>query len=85
MNEERLGVYPNEMLTRLWADILEQEGIGSFVKPEMGGCGPLRHNSFIPDSVFLLSEHIFRARAIIVASPGLESESEDESAENADA
>jgi hypothetical protein len=85
MSEERLGVYPNEMLARLWADILEQEGIGSFVKPELGGYGPLGHNSFIPHSLFVLSEHIVRGRAIIVESSGLESESENESAENADA
>jgi hypothetical protein len=65
MSEERLEVYPNEMLARLWADILEQEGIGSFVKPELGGYGPFGHNSFIPHSIFVLSENIVRARAII--------------------
>ena len=68
MSEERLEVYPNEMLARMWADILAQEGIGAFVRPALGGYGPLGHTSFIPHSIFVLSEHIVRAREIIQES-----------------
>lgn len=68
MSQERLEVFPNEMLAHMWADILSQEGIGAFVRPELGGYGPLGHNSFIPHSIFVLSEHIVRAREIIQES-----------------
>ena len=68
MSEERLEVYPNEVLARMWADILAQEGIGAFVRSELGGYGPLGQTSFIPHSTCVLSEHIARAREIIQES-----------------
>ena len=59
-----LATLPNEMEARLLVDRLEEEGIRSMIKPRGAGyalAGPL---SFIPHSVYVLEEHLERARQI---------------------
>ena len=65
MTETLLAVYPNEMLARLWADILSQDGIASVVKPQLGGYGPFGHDSFIHHGLYVMADNIERARAVI--------------------
>ena len=69
-DESLVDVFPNEMLARLWADILEQEGMQSLVKPQYAGYGAWGHDSFIPHGLYVLSEHTERARGIIKDSEG---------------
>ncbi len=63
--EELLEVYPNEMLAQFWADVLQQEGIRSLMKPQYGGYGAWGRDSFIPHALFVLTENIEQAREII--------------------
>ena len=71
-SESLVEVFPNEMLARLWADILSGEGIPSLMKPQFGGYGGWGHDSFIPHGLYVLGEHIERARDIIRDSDGEE-------------
>ena len=69
MNRERLlAVYPNEMLARMWADVLEQEGVRAMIKPQQAGYGGWGHDSFVPHAVYVLEEYIEKARRIIQPS-----------------
>ena len=64
----RLEVYANEMLARLCADILRDEGIESSVNPERGGYGIWGHDSFIPHTLWVLDSDVERARTCLQES-----------------
>lgn len=66
--ETLLKVYPNEMEAQLWAGILEEEGIRALVKPQGIGYGGWGQTVFIPHAVYVLTEDIENARAIIQTS-----------------
>ena len=63
--EELLEIYPNEMLAQFWANVLEQEGIRSMIKPQRAGYGMWGRDSFIEHGLYVLSENIEQARVII--------------------
>ena len=65
---EQLEVFDNEMEARMCASILEEEGIHALVKPLGMGYGGIGSNSFVPHGVYVLTEHIQNARAIIQTS-----------------
>jgi hypothetical protein len=69
-SESLVEVFPNEMLARLWADILSNEGIPSFVKPHFAGYGGWGPDSFIPHGLYVPGEHIEGARDSIRDSEG---------------
>ncbi len=58
-------IFPNEMITELWADILRQEGIKSMIKPQLGGYGPWGHDSFIPHGLYVSDDNAKRAKEIM--------------------
>lgn len=64
-NEVRVGTFPNEMLARYWAGVLEEEGIHSVVKPLMGGYGVLGQTPFIYHGLYVLRENEERALALL--------------------
>ncbi len=68
--ESLVEVFPNEMLARLWADILRNERIPSLVIPQFGGYGPWGHDSFIPHGLYVLGKNIEKAQAIIKDTEG---------------
>ena len=61
----RLEVYPNEMLARLSAAFLEREGVASVVRPEQGGYGLMGRTQFIMHGLWVLSERVDEARALL--------------------
>ena len=69
-SEALVQVFPNEMLARLWADILGNEGIASLIKPQFGGYGAWGHDSFISHGLYVLGKHTETALAIIKDSEG---------------
>lgn len=73
-SESLVEVFPNEMLARLWAGILQNEGVPSLVKPQFAGYGAWGHDSFIPHGLYVLGEHTERARGIIEDTEGGEVE-----------
>jgi hypothetical protein len=50
--------------------IFSNEGILSFVKPHLADYGGWGHDSFIPHGLYVLGEHIERARDSIRDSEG---------------
>ena len=66
--EELVEVFPNEMMASFWAGILQQEGILSVVKPQMGGYGMWGRDSFIPHALYVRPEHAARAQALLAES-----------------
>jgi hypothetical protein len=72
-DESLVEMFPNEMLARLWADVLLSEGIPSLVKPQLGGYGALGHDSFIPHGLYVLANHTEKALAIIKDSVSYDS------------
>ena len=63
--ETLVKVFPNEMEARLWAGVLEDEGIRSMIKPHGVGYGGWGQSAFLPHGVYVLTENIENARAII--------------------
>ena len=61
----RLEVYPNEMVARLSAAFLEREGVASVVRPEQGGYGLMGRTQFIMHGLWVLSERVDEARALL--------------------
>jgi hypothetical protein len=72
MGETLLTVFPNELIAGFWVGVLEHEGIRSFVKPQMGGYGMWGHDSFIPHGLYVPSEQLEEARAILANDPEIE-------------
>ena len=72
MAAELLEVFPNELIAGFWVGVLEHEGIRSFVKPQLGGYGMWGHDSFIPHGLYVLSERLEEARAILANDPANE-------------
>lgn len=64
-DEVRVATFPNEMMARYWADVLEQEGIRSVVKPQMGGYGVFGHMSYVPHTLHVLKKDEERALALL--------------------
>ena len=64
-DEVRVATFPNEMLARYWAGVLEQEGIHSVVKPLMGGYGVLGQTPFMHHGLYVLRENEERALALL--------------------
>jgi hypothetical protein len=69
-DESLVEMFPNEMMARLWAEVLGNEGIPSLVKPQIGGYGLWGHDSFIHHGLYVLDEYIQRARDIIKDTEG---------------
>jgi hypothetical protein len=69
MGEALLTVFPNELIAGFWVGVLEHEGIRSSVKPQMGGYGMWGHDSFIPHGLYVASEQLEEARAILANDP----------------
>ena len=65
MGEERIEVFPNEMMARFWAGVLQEEGIPSVVKPQLGGYGMWGHDSFLPHGLYVTMEMAAQARELI--------------------
>ncbi len=57
----RVEVYPNEIIARLCADILRDEGIESIVNPERGAYGVWGLGPFIPHALWVLDSDAERA------------------------
>ena len=64
-DEVRVATFPNEMMARYWADVLEQEGIPGVVKPQMGGYGVFGHMSYVPHALYVLKKDEERALALL--------------------
>jgi len=64
-DEVRVATFPNEMMARYWAEVLEQEGIRSVVKPLMGGYGVFGHLSFVTHGLYVLTGDEERALALL--------------------
>lgn len=64
-DEVRVATFPNEMMARYWAEVLEQEGIRSVVKPLMGGYGVFGHMSFVAHGLYVLKKDEERALALL--------------------
>ena len=64
----RVEVYPNEMIARLCASILRDEGIESIVNPERGGYGMWGHDSFIAHALWVLDSDVERAKVCLQES-----------------
>lgn len=67
-----LRMYPNEMEARLAEGVLHDAGIGSVVRPELGGYGLWGRNSFAPHGLWVLQQQEEQARELLL------SESEEE-------
>lgn len=64
-DEVQVATFPNEMLARYWAGVLEQEGIHSVVKPLMGGYGILGQTPFMYHGLYVLRGNEERALALL--------------------
>ena len=70
MTEALVAVFPNELIAGFWVGVLEQKGIPSLVKPQMGGYGMWGHDSFIPHGIYVLQERLDDARDILDGDQG---------------
>ena len=60
-----MQVFPNEMMASFWSGVLREEGIGTVMKPLMGGYGMWGHDSFIPHGLYTITELVDRARQLL--------------------
>lgn len=75
------GTYPNEIEASLVAQRLESNGVPAAVKPLGGGYGALGVTQFMHHRVYVPEDMMERARQIVEAEPGAESEPDPASAE----
>ena len=60
-----LVTYPNEMEARMLAQLLESEGIASYVQALGAGYGALGVTQFIPHRIFVSPDKIEKAKEIL--------------------
>ena len=60
-----LVTYPNEMEARMLAQLLESEGIASYVQALGAGYGALGVTQFIPHRIFVSPDNIEKAKEIL--------------------
>ena len=63
--EVLLKVFDNEALAKLWAGVIENEGIRSMVKPAAPGWTPMYLGAFVPHGLYVLPDDEARARALL--------------------
>ena len=60
-----MELFPTEMLARLLAGILLEEGIPRLVKPRMDGYGMWGHDSFIPHGMCVMPDRVEEVNALL--------------------
>ena len=65
MNLARLRIYPNELEARLAEGLLHEAGIGSVVRPELGGYGLWGQNQFTLHGLWVLDSQQEEARTVL--------------------